>query len=714
MISRLATTLWPACWQTLLLVAVVWLISRFAKNVPASVKAWLWWLAALRLVIGLFWAGFELPILPYDAQLSIEKPVESLLAGAPYLPMLLACLWAAGCLYMCGSIMTQGFRLAGIRRRAYPADATPSGEIAREIGARMGLPDRPVVLHSEELSAPLVAGFWRPALILPDDLESTLTESELRQCIAHELAHLHRRDLTMAIVPTLMQVAFYFFPPAWIARREWETEREAACDVEAIAVTGADPEGYSRLLMKLVTADYRGAVAPALGATASYHTLKHRIQNMKQIRTAARAPRFATLTLGALAVLLALPFRVTAGSLPLQDANVLSNPGFEQGTKGWEYEAMFGEPPTKIAVDNSTYHAGKASLRFERTAPGFSPVAMMGQSIALDGRAKQVRFSFWAKCDKAAKFTMVAGFPSTKGIDREWGIYIGDREGRGTTETNDWKQFTGSVKIPAGVESAIITLEMYGPGTVWVDDVSATLSATDTPEDPAADVADVKNEDLRAGNDPLMRYFLIGGHQPAPEAGYKLLVVLPGGDGSANFNPFIRRVWKNALPPGYLIAELVAPKWSEDQAQQLVWPTRKVKWQGMKFATEDFIDKVIQDVKKRQKIDKVFSLSWSSGGPAAYAASLTVPGLKGSFVAMSVFRPEELPALFAAKGHAYYLLQSPDDTVTILNFAQTAQKELLKAGAKVELKTYAGGHGWRGDVFGNIRSAIEWLEKNAG
>jgi len=43
-------------------------------------------------------------------------------------------------------------------------------------------------------------------------------------------------------------------------------------------------------------------------------------------------------------------------------------------------------------------------------------------------------------------------------------------------------------------------------------------------------------------------------------------------------------------------------------------------------------------------------------------------------------------------------------------FATNARTQLSKAGAKIELKDYEGGHGWRGDVFGNIRAGIEFLD----
>lgn len=83
----------------------------------------------------------------------------------------------------------------------------------------------------------------------------------------------------------------------------------------------------------------------------------------------------------------------------------------------------------------------------------------------------------------------------------------------------------------------------------------------------------------------------------------------------------------------------------------------------------------------------------------------------GPFVAMSVFKPAILPPLANARGRAFFLLQAPDDRVTPYFYAKAAKMQLGEAGARVTLSDYDGGHGWQGDVFGNIRSGIEWLGK---
>jgi predicted esterase len=229
------------------------------------------------------------------------------------------------------------------------------------------------------------------------------------------------------------------------------------------------------------------------------------------------------------------------------------------------------------------------------------------------------------------------------------------------------------------------------------------------------DVAAVPTQDVRIGGDEKQRYFLIGPHEgrTVPPQGSGLLLVMPGGNGGEDFLPFVKRVYKHATPKGYVVAQLVAPKWNE--RQEVVWPTAKLKTAGAAFTTEQFVDAVIDDVTARHKLnpERIATLSWSSGGPAAYAVSLSNPKVRGSFVAMSVYKPAQLPPLAQAKGHAYYLFHSPQDRVCPMRMAEQAAETLIKNGATVELVKYEGGHGWQGNVFGQIRQGLEWLEKNS-
>jgi predicted esterase len=223
--------------------------------------------------------------------------------------------------------------------------------------------------------------------------------------------------------------------------------------------------------------------------------------------------------------------------------------------------------------------------------------------------------------------------------------------------------------------------------------------------------------DVKIGGEERKRYLLHGGGQDAKAVagGWKVLVVMPGGDGSAEFAPFVGRIRENALGKDWLVVQMVAPVWEKEQAEKLVWPTKLNPWPKIDFTCEELFAAVLEDVGKTHKLDPkhLFTLAWSSSGPLAYTLALQEKTpVTGTFVAMSVFKPENLPNLKAARGRSFYILHSPEDFIPI-KMAEDARDELVKKGAKVEYQTYAGGHGWHGDVFGTIRSGIGFLEKQA-
>jgi predicted esterase len=253
------------------------------------------------------------------------------------------------------------------------------------------------------------------------------------------------------------------------------------------------------------------------------------------------------------------------------------------------------------------------------------------------------------------------------------------------------------------VTSILLTAAML------LSSVASITSAADLPPD----IADMQVQDLRARGDEKMRYFVINKPTPPPAQGWRTLFVLPGGSGDAQFQPFVTRIAKNALPEGYLVLQLVAPVWTAQQARDIVWPNDQSGVPEMKFSTTDFFLAVRAEVEKAHKLDPrhCSTLSWSSSGMTGYTLSLLPKtGVTGTFVAMSVFHAGALPSLAAAKGHPYFIFHSPQDFIPITQ-AQAARDSLQKAGASVELQTYEGGHGWRGNVFGDLRKGIQWLEE---
>ncbi len=233
-----------------------------------------------------------------------------------------------------------------------------------------------------------------------------------------------------------------------------------------------------------------------------------------------------------------------------------------------------------------------------------------------------------------------------------------------------------------------------------------------------ADVAHIPSQEVKLPTKkgaPEHSYFLIGPKKGArtPKRGYGLLLVLPGGDGGRGFHPFVTRIYKNTVGMDMVVAQPIAVTW--DRSKMIVWPTRKTPGLGAVPPTEEFVEGVVTDVAQRVKVNpgRIYMMAWSSSGPAAYAVSLQkYKSVTGFFIAMSVFRPAQLPPLKEAKGEAYVIYHSRDDNVCPYRMAKDAEKMLKEAGSEVLFITYAGRHGWGGDTYGNMRRGLSFLEKN--
>ncbi len=411
--------------------------------------------------------------------------------------------------------------------------------------------------------------------------------------------------------------------------------------------------------------------------------------------------------------------------------NLLENPGAEVGDgapAGWQRS---DPPPGVEFVWADAGAGGDRSLGLAKTVERYFPIAQWTQTLPHEDGRGRVHVGALIKASKAHKAVIDVQFEDAQGgAGHCWAAYVGATRVGDPPADHDWQWYSGVVAVPEGTRRLRVALQIYGPGQVWFDDVLARYVAEDvavtdalklSPQPavragalPVGAEAPPSPEATRIDDDEQRQYFLHGPAGEAPADGFKLLLVLPGGDGSAEFRPFVQSIARHAAPPGYLVAQLVAPRWGDD-ADRIVWPTRKARVHGMKFTTEEFIAAVVADVAARHPIDrrKVFALGWSSGGPPCYSASLTPKTpLAGCMVAMSVFKPKVLPALRGAVGKAYYVLHSPQDFIP-MRFAEDAVRRLAKAGAETVLVEYEGGHGWHGDPHAQIRAGLEWLETAA-
>ncbi|HEV3164589.1 MAG TPA: sigma-70 family RNA polymerase sigma factor [Isosphaeraceae bacterium] len=168
------------------------------------------------------------------------------------------------------------------------------------------------------------------------------------------------------------------------------------------------------------------------------------------------------------------------------DKALLSDGGVEEGAgdspKTWSKGATIAGVAYIWSRDTS--HEGEASLCLKKTAQRYFPIAQWYQKVDHKGESPRLKVSAWVKAEKAAKAILDAQFIDGDGQQTHaWVAYIGAKEAGDPPVTHDWKRYEGVVTIPPGTKQIIIAPQIYGPGTVWFDDLGAEYT-TDPKTDP--------------------------------------------------------------------------------------------------------------------------------------------------------------------------------------------------------------------------------------
>lgn len=156
------------------------------------------------------------------------------------------------------------------------------------------------VYESNLIQVPLTAGLVHPRILLPLDWRSW-DENRFSAVLAHEGAHVDRRDPLLMFAASLFRSVFFFHPFAWWLRTELTRLAEDASDDVAMAVTG-NRIGYAETLLSFMQRSQTGRVEWQGVAMATRQT---RAQRMDRILDSDR-PLSQSLSLRAFCSLLAI------------------------------------------------------------------------------------------------------------------------------------------------------------------------------------------------------------------------------------------------------------------------------------------------------------------------------------------------------------------------------------------------------------------------
>ncbi len=220
-----------------------------------------------------------------------------------------------------------------------------------------------------------------------------------------------------------------------------------------------------------------GAVTGISGVADHAHriTVQAELLREQDARTRARAlyptplPQASDLTASPTEGLLAGTFK------PVVELK-LANAGMEEGDdKPLAWEQGLAVPGVEYVWDRENAHEGKASLCLKKTLDRYFPIAEWYQAVEREGQWPVLQVAARVKAEQMTKAIVDVAFLDDKGEwqSHEWACYIGAEDDGDPPADHDWKEYTGQVAIPPDARQIQIGLQVYGPGTVWFDEVKA-------------------------------------------------------------------------------------------------------------------------------------------------------------------------------------------------------------------------------------------------
>ncbi|HBL45583.1 MAG TPA: hypothetical protein DDZ90_19565, partial [Planctomycetaceae bacterium] len=240
--------------------------------------------------------------------------------------LLLMSVYACGML-VCGVFLVRRYR--AILRIVRSGDILNTGELHAEmvrLSTQLNMKKIPALRISDETDAPFAIGVFRPSILFPRLLVESLHPDQRAIVLAHELAHIRRRDLLMGWFETVLSLVWWFHPGMWWLKKSLRQTREDCCDDLLLTHGLANPERYCETLIDAASRQSVRLVEPlVLGFVHREHPVARRIRRLMD-RSLLRVDR---LRFSALCVVLLLAVLMLPGmrpqQLPVSETNLASS-----------------------------------------------------------------------------------------------------------------------------------------------------------------------------------------------------------------------------------------------------------------------------------------------------------------------------------------------------------------------------------------------------
>ena len=331
-------------WQVPLLFAAAWVAARMVRNAGARVEHCIWVIAlileaalpALHVNLSELLHSMERLLLSWSGSSGVGDGNVRVFFGAGTgsssgllrLPAFVRIGVAAICvscmMYFAGRLAWRVWKTVVMRRRAEPVRLT--GDFVRaweRLRGAFGLNEfsgGEMLAVSPMISGPVTVGVTRQVMLVPPEFLEDVSESEMEAVLAHEFAHMQRRDFAKNLMYEALSLPVAYHPLLWLTRLRLAESREMVCDrMAADALRGR--ERYVRSLLRLASMLSDRPPTRILHAIGIFdaNTFERRVMNLtkrsREVRGVRRVAMVAAcVAIGAATCVSALALRMGVGT----------------------------------------------------------------------------------------------------------------------------------------------------------------------------------------------------------------------------------------------------------------------------------------------------------------------------------------------------------------------------------------------------------------
>lgn len=295
-----------------------------------------------------------------------------------------------------GAVLRYAVRLRGVYRALGSGAAVTTPDLLDTIdGLRRGANQRRPIRLTTSARCPVPLALAGRHIVLPERFVGELDPEQQRAALAHELAHVARRDPEWRIAVEILERALFFQPLNRLARARLCDAAEFLCDEWAVQHTQS-PLAMARCL-SVVASWWSPADELPAGVSAMSRSDSAMVRRVTRILNEpariARRPHLLWLAIPVALVAVAAP-RVTATQLPATQvpAAAVVTPAGSAMLSAVNDEKAAEQPASNREWTAADITAAREQLRVHRSAAGGSLEERWRQALADAGRQRLTDF----------------------------------------------------------------------------------------------------------------------------------------------------------------------------------------------------------------------------------------------------------------------------------------------------------------------------------